>query len=280
MHKLSHFVLIVSILLSISFVQASDSCSLKEVPPDKIRSGLQASRGLEKWLDQSGADVLVIARHGQSLAQYNIQFSHAAFVKKNPKNGRWVVYHQLNECPKDSSSLYEEGLGMFFMNNPQSFKAAALVPEPKIQKQLASLLEQPEVLKTVYDSRYNAAAYPFTLENQNSNGWIIELFAKAVAEDQEITNRKQAQQWLEQAHYQPSVVKIGRAKRSLAHAFVGNVSLTGHPKNLLNKGQVWLNSADSVLNFMARYSVPVKNCVQGSLSKGVCMIDTSIAAID
>lgn len=270
---LSCWLVLLILLCSASPAFASGSCSLKEVPVDKIRTGLQASSTLEKWLNSSGAQVAIIARQGQSLAKYGIQFSHAAFAIKDPATHQWTVYHQLNECPRDTSAIYEEGLGMFFMNDPESFLAAAVIPTREVQNKLIHLLKQPSALKAMHDSRYSAVAYPFATENQNSNGWLLELFAQAMSPEN-VNNRENAQQWLKDHHYQPATIRVSGIKRFMANHLVGNISLNGQPQALLNKGELWINSADETLNFIAKYSLLPDNCQQGKLNRNVCMINT------
>ena len=253
-------------------VFAQSSCNIRAVSAQSARLSAQAGNHLERWLNNTQAKVAIIARYGQHLEHYNIVYSHAAFAVKGEDN-RWQVYHLLNTCPKNTSYLYQEGLGLFLISNPKSYKVAVVIPHEAIQEKLQAIISEPQGLNLMYDARYSAISFPFSTLRQNSNGWILEMFALAAAENR-IKGRQQAQNWLKAQHYQPSVLRENVLKQFIASLAVPNISLQGHPQELLQKKEIWVNSGDSVLNFVAEYALPVPDCQSENWKDHICIVDT------
>ena len=268
-------VLVGLLYCSQALVFAQSSCNTRQVSAEGARLSAQAGRHLkqlEQWLNNTQAKVAIIARYGQHLEHYNIVYSHAAFAVKDEDN-RWQVYHLLNTCPKRTSYLYQEGLGLFLISNPKSYKVAVVIPREAIQEKLKVIVEQPQERNLMYDTRYSAVSFPFSTQRQNSNGWILEIFAQAASE-QDISNRQQAQSWLKAQHYQPSVIQENALKQFVASVAVPNISLRGHPKELLRKKEIWVNSGDSVLNFVAEHALSVSDCHSENWKDNICIVDT------
>ena len=251
---------------------AQSSCNVRAVSAQSAHLSAQAGNYLEQWLNNTQAKVAIIARYGQHLEHYNIVYSHAAFAVKGEDN-RWQVYHLLNTCPKSTSYLYQEGLGLFLISNPKSYKVAVVIPQEAIQDKLRAIVSEPQGRSLMYDARYSAVSFPFSTLRQNSNGWILEIFAQAAAEN-EIKNRQQAQSWLKAQHYQPSVLRENALKQFIASLAVSNISLQGHPQELLQKKEIWVNSGDSVLNFVAEYALSVPDCQSDNWKEHICIVDT------
>ncbi len=61
--------------------------------------------------------------------------------------------------------------------------------------------------KALHETRYNVVAYPFATDYQNSNQWVLEVLAAAMAQAEgapAIVKREQAQQWLRQRSTSPA----------------------------------------------------------------------------
>ena len=84
------------------------------------------------------------------------------------------------------------------------------------------LLQQPEadaLERSVLDNRqalqllaptYSANAYPFSPSYQNCNQWVMEVIAAAWGHlDDSVNLRAQAQSWMKERSYQPSVFDVG-----------------------------------------------------------------------
>jgi hypothetical protein len=70
----------------------------------------------------------------------------------------------------------------------------------------------------VLNARYSANAYPYSLQYQNCNQWVMEVLALAwaplpatdsVGDDVNAKARQDAQQWLKVRGYAPSVMNVG-----------------------------------------------------------------------
>ncbi len=262
---------IVALLLSgiISQLAMAQSCEPRDIKPQDVQKGLQASSSLEKELNKTDAKVIVIAREGQDLGKYDIKFSHAAFAVRSPGQSQWMVYHELNSCPKDKSTLYKEGLGLFFLDDPSSYHAAMVVPSKEIQEKLYHILTSPNL--PMHQDRYSLVAYPFSSQRQNSNGWPLEVFTVAAAE-YPIYNRDDAQAWLQKQNYQPGTIRVSGVKQLFATLFVPNATIRDHPNEDASSGNLKFNSGDSVLTFISRYRDPSFQCPSAELVSGVCII--------
>ncbi len=257
----------VALLLGACTTVQENSCNMKPHSVENVQQIFATGKNLERTLNslnaRGNANVIVMGRSGQELDKYNIQYSHAGFIVK--EQGKWQVYHLLNECPTDKGGLYKEGLGDFvsgiFDKQPLTFGFA--VPAPKVQQALAKMLQDSTARNRVFDANYSAVAHPFNLINQNSNGWLLEFYAQAEAsaEGVNIRNREEAQRWLFEKGYVGQSLEASVIKQRLAAMFVGNVSLQGHETKDRYQGRLLINSGDSVLTYVAERS-PKKACEQ------------------
>ena len=111
--------------------------------------------------------------------------------------------------------------------------------------------------KALHETRYNVVAYPFATDYQNSNQWVLEVLAAAMAQAEgapAIVKREQAQQWLRQQKYQPSVLHIGLGKRVGARLFVANATTTDHPAGERISGNYSVVTVESVFDFLHQRS--------------------------
>jgi hypothetical protein len=111
--------------------------------------------------------------------------------------------------------------------------------------------------KALHETKYNVVAYPFATDYQNSNQWVLEVLAAAMAQAEgapAIVKREQAQQWLRQQKYQPSVLHIGLGKRVGARLFVANATTTDHPAGERISGNYSVVTVESVFDFLHQRS--------------------------
>ena len=132
-----------AIVLSLALAGAAHagrSCEEKPTDAATLVKSMDLAQKTLQALDQSGAQVALVARAGQDLSKYNVRYSHMALAWRDHPKGRWLVVHELNECGTAQSSLYNEGLGNFFMDDVFMYETLILVPSQEIQQQLARLL--------------------------------------------------------------------------------------------------------------------------------------------
>lgn len=56
-----------------------------------MQKALDLARKVADKLDDSGAQVALVARVGQDLSKYKLRFSHLGFVVRNHPDGKWSV---------------------------------------------------------------------------------------------------------------------------------------------------------------------------------------------
>ena len=257
LHRLA-MALITAIALAAPAAHAGRSCSAPQPPRAETveRAMTLAERSL-RALDQSGAQVVVLARAGQDLSKYGLRYSHLglAYQQRDGKGGHvWRVLHKLNQCGTAESAVYRQGLGEFFLDDLWQFEAAWAVPTPAVQaKLLALLLDEPRALQ-LHHKPYNMVAYPWAVKYQQSNQWAIETMAIALSPDLATNrgNRQQAQAWLQANGYQPSTLKIGAATRLGARLSKANVAFDDHPNSKRFSDQIDTVTVDSVFSWLNR----------------------------
>ncbi|WP_349984736.1 DUF2145 domain-containing protein [Stenotrophomonas sp. WHRI 8082] len=198
-------------------------------------------------------DIVVAARGGQDLSRYGLRHSHLAFLLREA-DGRWRAVHLLNRCKTDRSQLYREGLANFIGETGGHTDLRIGIPDAPLRARLKALLQPPaRTAHALHEPRYNAVAYPFRTEFQNSNGWVLEVLAVAMASADgtaPLQDRTQAQDWLKTHDYRPSVLHIGLGKRLGARLFVANATTTDHPAGERVSGNYSVVTVESVFDFL------------------------------
>ena len=231
-------------------VHAGRSCDAQHPPQAAtVERGLRLAAQTLAALQASGADVVVLARAGQDLSKYQLRYSHMALAWRDHPQGRWLVVHELNECGTAQSSLYNEGLGNFFMDDIFMYETLIMVPSQETQQQLARLLAS-NTPKRLHEGHYNMLAYPFSTKYQNSNQWVLETLAAASNAPGEIETRGEAQTWLRSASYAPQTLSIPAATRLGARMFRANIAFDDHPFERRMTRQIDVVSVDSIVRFM------------------------------
>ncbi|MEO8384243.1 MAG: DUF2145 domain-containing protein [Betaproteobacteria bacterium] len=246
MHSL---ILAVVFATAIGVAQAGTSCEQRAPDAKVVEQALGLAFKTRQKLEASGGEVALIARAGQNLSQYGVRYSHLGFVWRDHPKGAWRVVHELNECGTAASDIYDEGLGNFFLDDLWKMEAVIVVPGVPMQKRLVSVLSTWQHL-SLHDPHYNIVAYPFSTQYQNSNQWALEVIAVAESLDTPVKTRRQAQQWLELAGYQPTELKLDSLTRLGARVSKANVAFDDHPSQLRWSDRIRTVTADSVLSFV------------------------------
>jgi len=224
---------------------------------EQIRRGMDLAQATAAALDASGADVVLLARAGQDLSEYDLRWSHVGLVYRDTTGSGadakpvWRVVHKLNQCGTALSDLYRQGLGEFFLDNPYRYEAAYSVLKPELQQALLPILRENARAATLHTPAYNMVAYPWSREYQQSNQWALETLASAAA-PREVFNRAQAQDWLKRQGYQPSDLRLSTAKRLGARIGMANVAFDDHPSAKRFAGHIETTTADTVFSWLTR----------------------------
>jgi hypothetical protein len=236
-------------LLVAANAMAGRPCTEFVPTPDTVKKALTLAQQTRTALDDSGAQVALIARVGQDLSKYHLRYSHFGYVWRDHPQGRWMVVHELNSCGKAESNIYLEGLGNFFLDDMFAYETLILIPGQETQQHLAALLAGNAPL-AMHGLPYNMLAYPYSTQYQNSNQWGLELLAAASARDVDINSRAQAQAWLKTAGYQPGTVELDAMTRLGARMFRANIAFDDQPFDRRMAGHIDTVTVDSVFRFV------------------------------
>jgi hypothetical protein len=250
------------VALSISLLaawpaHAGRACEEKMPKAEDVRSAMQLALKSRQALDQSGASVALIARVGQDLSKYKLKYSHIGFAWRDHPQGKWLVVHELNQCGTAQSSLYNEGLGNFFLDDMHAYETLIVVPSAEVQAALEKLFAAGKA-PALHEPKYNMLAYPFSTKYQNSNQWVLETLVQAVALSNAqpyVVSRKltraDAQAWLQSEGYVPTTLNLGPVTRLGARSRA-NIVFDDHPNDKRFSDRIEVVSVDSMVTFMER----------------------------
>jgi len=227
---------------------AGQTCDEHPLSIATLGKSLALAQRTWQQLDATGANVVLLGRVGRDLSEYGIHYSHVGWAYK--REGTWVVVHELNQCGSAVSSLYEQGLGDFFLDDMYRYEAAYAVPTPEVQAQLLTLLAQKDRVTRTHARAYNMLAYPWATRYQQSNQWALETLAMAL--DTQIDSRESAQSWLRLNDYRPSTLRIGPLKRLGAEVSRVNIAFDDQPLGSRFANQIETATADSVFEWLQR----------------------------
>lgn len=250
---------------------AGRTCEEVSVGAQETLQAFEAAHRLQTLLDTGTQKAVIIARRGQHLEKYGVRYSHAAFAVRDADSRGWSVFHDLNLCGSSTSQLYEQGLAEFYADDLMDNEIALAIPEPWLQDRLVELLRSQTERQRMHESRYSAVAYPFSTQYQNSNGWLIETYARAVS-DTLLPDRAAAQEWLRKQGYAPMIMNLGIGTRLGGRMFKANVAFDDHPDALRWSDRITVNTADDVMRFVARYSIAQPQCPHGAFPDAVCIV--------
>ncbi|CAD0309258.1 DUF2145 domain-containing protein [Xanthomonas sp. WHRI 8391] len=242
---------------------AAPVCTPHYPTPATLAAMFDMAKSTQQALDAvDGAQVVLLARGGQDLSRYGLKHSHLAFALRED-DGTWRVKHLLNHCKSDSSELYREGLSNFIGESALNADLRVGVLAPALQQQLHTLLQDPAPLAhTLHEARYSMIAYPFSTEYQNSNQWVLEVLAAALAATDApsatpapVQDRRSAQAWLKRNGYQPTRLHLDLSKRIGARFFVANAAVTDHPASERISGNYSVITVESVFDFLQQHQL-------------------------
>ena len=129
-------------------------------------------------LDQSGAQVVVLARIGQNLSEYGLRYSHLGLAYRDG-NGNGASCTSSTSAAPHAAVVYRQGLGEFFLDDLYEYEAAVVVPAPEVQAKLLPALRDNARLAQLNTPAYSMVAYPWSQTYQQSNQWALETLAMA-----------------------------------------------------------------------------------------------------
>ena len=230
--------------------QAGQNCVEKPPSVEQIRRSLDLAVKTVRWLDSSGAKLVVIARRGQNLDRYGLRYSHLGYVYRDDAAQAWRVVHKLNQCGTAESALYRQGLAEFFSDDLYDFEAGLVVPTPAVQEALRPLLQDNTRAAVLHHKPYSMVSYPWAQRYQQSNQWALETLACAV--EPGACDRTRAQAWLQFKGYQPTTLNLSAGQRLGARVGTANVAFDDHPSARRFSDRIDTVTVDSVFAFLQR----------------------------
>ncbi len=234
--------------------QAGRSCETRQPDASSVQRGLQLAARTAKALDESGADVVILARAGQDLSRYGLRWSHFGFAYRDASG--WRVAHKLNQCGGATADIYRQGLAEFFLDDPFEYRAAYAVLALEAQERLRPLLRDNQRLAQLHTPAYNMLAYPWAQTYQQSNQWAIETLALAL--EPMATSREAAQAWLKFKGYEPTTLRLGALTRLGARLTTANVAFDDHPNDKRFSDRIETVTVDSVFVWLKRIGLTLQ----------------------
>ncbi|MFN3861157.1 MAG: DUF2145 domain-containing protein [Roseateles sp.] len=231
---------------------AGRPCEEKPQTTQQLEQGLALAQATARQLDASGAQVAVLARAGQDLSKYGLQWSHLGFVYKDATQqpAVWRVVHKLNQCGTDHAALFRQGLGEFFLDSPHRYDAAFVVLKPELQQALLPVLTDNARVVRFNERRYSMVSYAFGTTYQQSNQWVLETLAGAAAPG--VVSRRAAQDWLRAQGYQPTDLRLSALTRLGGRLTQANIAFDDHPTARRIARHIETVTADSAFAWLPR----------------------------
>jgi len=262
--------------------EAGQTCDTQ--PPDTyaMTRALGLAERVQQSLEASGARVVIIARAGQDLTRYGLQWSHLAFAYRDeaatvalpvamptspvlgqisdqpiavplPRRAAWHIVHKLNQCGTAEAAVFRQGLAEFFLDTPFRYEASYVVPDPEVQAALLRTVTDDRRLVQWHTSAYSVVAYPWSTRYQQSDQWALETLAGSL--DPAATTRERAQAWLQLHDYQPTVLHIDALTRLGARMTRANVAFDDHPNSKRFSDHIETVTVESMFAWMERMQI-------------------------
>ncbi|MDQ5897415.1 MAG: hypothetical protein QG612_1501 [Pseudomonadota bacterium] len=236
------------VLLTSLPAQAGRGCETKPVSVETLVRSLALAERTARWLDARGADVVLLARRGQNLDAYGVQWSHLGYAYRDERAKAWRVVHKLNHCGTAESAIYRQGLAEFFSDDLYRFEAGVQVLSPEAQKALRPLLQDNGRATMLHEPRYSMVAFPWSTRYQQSNQWALETLALAM--EPSASDRARAQAWLQFKGYVPATLRIDAMKRLGARVGSAHIAFDDHPSAQRFADRIDTVTVDSVFRFV------------------------------
>ncbi len=207
-------------------------------------------------LDGLGHDIVLIARAGQNLEQYGLKYSHLGFAVKGLRRGEWGVVHLLNAGDGNRSGLFEEGMVNFYSDNPYRMESCVVTLPQEVQRTLLSVLK--EHGRALHCSAYSLTSYPWSLTTQNSNQWVLEVLAAALAGQNKPT-RESVQAWMREHGFEGTTLRIGLPTQWAAPLLRDCIRFEDQPESARREGQVQVITVESTLQWLLSEKGPLRD---------------------
>jgi hypothetical protein len=207
---------------------------------------------VKEELERSGQPLALVARSGLDLARFGQRYSHAGISLKASANTPWSVRQLYYACDEKRPRIYDQGLsGFLFGSNDlrEGYISMLLLPAEAAAALERAALDDARAVRLL-GPVYSANAYPFALDYQNCNQWVMELLAAAWGAPQPVQGREQAQAWLREAGYEPTRFEVGNPVLMLAGKLVPWLHDDDHPADDLAQQRYQVSMPASIEAFV------------------------------
>jgi hypothetical protein len=229
---------------------------------------------IKNELDASGHSLALIARSGLDLGRFGARYSHAGLSLKAGLSTPWSVRQLYYACDERRPRVFDQGISGFLLglNDPSiGYISLVFVPPAQAQALERAVLDKRQALQLL-GTTYSANAYAFGLNYQNCNQWVAEMLATAwggledLREERGQDPRAQAQAWLKDQGYRPSVFDLGWRPFVWLATFVPWVHSDDHPTDDLSQALFRVSMPASIESF-------VQATVPGATRMELCHAD-------
>lgn len=233
--------------------QAGRNCeSVAPTTADLVRA-THAAMALRDRLEGEQATLVLLGRVGADLSAYGLRYTHAGIAMRDHPDGRWLVRHLLNVCGTDRSSLHDQGLISWFLDDLYALDTLVVVPTAPVQHQLQRIALT-DIAVNLHQPRYSMIAHPFSTRYQNSNQWLLELIAVSLSPNAP-GSREEAQAYLRRTGYRPDRIEVPFLKRFGARLFSANIRFDDHDRIDPGERRLQVASVRSLVSYMRRKSL-------------------------
>lgn len=221
------FAALLACLLPAFTARAGTHCESHPVGPAELAKAAETALAVADELDRVGAPSAIVARVGTDLSKQGMVYSHAGFAVRDSRDGRWTVFHLLNDCGSDRSALHAQGLVNFFADDLVNQDARIVWLQPDAAQRLATHLDALPA-DALHQPAYNIIARPGSGDYQNSTAWILETLGATLQSGQRIGTRRQAYAFVQEDGFVADDIHIPYAKRIAGGLFSTNAHFTDH----------------------------------------------------
>lgn len=207
------------------------------VPPQTASAAdqqllFQFAGHVRRMLSQAGARAAIVSRTGIDLPRLGIRFTHSGIAMQTESALGWRVRQLYYACDDARPGLFDQGIGgfLFGSDNPQTRHVAILLLPEAESEELFKAAGDDALALGLLGARYSANAYPFSVNYQNCNQWVLEMLAAAWGGLRTGNDlRSAAQRWLAENRYQPEPVRLPSYWLKFVASFSPMVHLDDHP---------------------------------------------------
>ena len=213
---------------------------------------------IKNELEASGNSLAFIARSGLDLGRFGVRYSHAGLSLKTGLSTPWSVRQLYYACDEQRPRVFDQGISGFLLglNDPAiGYISVVFVPSAQAEALERAVLDKRQALQLL-GATYSANAYPFSPSYQNCNQWVAEMLAAAwgglddLRGERTQDQRAQAQAWLRDQGYRPSVFDLGWRPLVWLATFIPWVHDDDHPAEDLSQALFRVSMPASIEAFV------------------------------